>query len=1073
MSHYVHLVADFFVLRTPSLPFDFQEAWSAGTGASGPRPDSAGLRAQLKEAIGHPGIREALFVASADLEGSLDAWAADQLDAERSQRVEQSLIRYLTRMSSRATPFGLFAGCSVGAWGPVSQLEVPAWQKCSRRTRLDMDYLGHLLAAWEDDRELRSAQVYRPNSSLHRAAGRWHYAEARVLAGVGREYHLVALEATPHLELVLAQAAGGQSLARLTELVAEGAGVEAAEASGFLHDLVDAQVLVSGLNPPLTGREPMLALLAQLEASVQTRPLAAVLAKVQEDLQSLDAAGIGQAPDRYRAIIRALAVLPVPVEPRRLFQVDQFRPTAKVTLGPAVRQCLEEASDLLRRLTWPKPKGPLARFKEAFRQRYDGRMVSLLEALDPSAGIGFGLEGELGYAGAPLLEGLAFPSLASVPGRLLTDRDLYLMKRLLALNGAQVWDLEDRDLAALENPEPVRLPDAFSAVASLAATDAAAMAAGDFKVWMEHLHGPSGARLLGRFCHGDAELEAKVRAHLLAEEALRPELVFAEVVHQPDGRIGNILARPTLRKYEIPYLGVSGVALAQQILPEDLCLVLIGERLVLRSRRLGCEVVPRLSSAHNYSHGLPVYRLLAYLQEQESSHAGWSWAALAGLPFLPRVSRGRHVLSRARWRLEGVDLQPALTAKGTASFRAFQVLRDRLRLPRFVVLEEGDTTLWLDLDQPVRVQVLLHLVAKCDFFILVEAFPGPGELVAAGPEGRFCHELILPFLRQTAKLADGLPGPGKVDAPVALPGPPVPVRVLETRGFPPGSEWLYLKIYASESVADRILTETLRPFLAANRDGWDRWFYIRYADPEPHLRLRFHGDPAHLSGTVLPRLHQLLTPLLQAGLCWKIQLDTYEPELERYGGVQGLLLAERWFECDSEGALEQLGRVPGDAGAEQRWRNGLQSIDALLVGLGFDLAGKLGLVSRRRAAMALEFSAKGVLEVQLGGRFRSLRKDLEALLARPCVSSGAERQRAALERLRLAAEQGRLSVPLEDLASSLVHMQVNRLLRAGQRQHEFIFMDFLARLYRSQLAMHSIRSPNFTVQGKVELKINL
>ena len=95
---------------------------------------------------------------------------------------------------------------------------------------------------------------------------------------------------------------------------------------------------------------------------------------------------------------------------------------------------------------------------------------------------------------------------------------------------------------------------------------------------LQHVGGPSGANLLGRFCHGDPDLLAKVAEHLREEEALDPDAIFAEVVHLPEGRLGNVLLRPVLRRGEIPYLGRSGAAEDQQIPVTDLTLRLVGRQ---------------------------------------------------------------------------------------------------------------------------------------------------------------------------------------------------------------------------------------------------------------------------------------------------------------------------------------------------------------------------------------------------------------------------------------------------------------------------------------------------------------
>src|SRR5262249_52939312 len=142
--------------------------------------------------------------------------------------------------------------------------------------------------------------------------------------------------------------------------------------------------------------------------------------------------------------------------------------------------------------------------------------------------------------------------------------------------------LEEEDLRALEaeGPRPP-LPDALCAVATLAARSAEALDRGEFTYHLASAFGPSGVTLLGRFAHADRALEERVREHLREEEALRKDAVFAEVVHLPEGRLGNVIFRPVLRGHEIPFLGRSGGGLPIPI--TDLLVSVEAGRIVLRS----------------------------------------------------------------------------------------------------------------------------------------------------------------------------------------------------------------------------------------------------------------------------------------------------------------------------------------------------------------------------------------------------------------------------------------------------------------------------------------------------------
>jgi hypothetical protein len=549
------------------------------------------------------------------------------------------------------------------------------------------------------------------------------------------------------------------------------------------------------------------------------------LNSVRTQLAAIDQRGIGVELARYLQVADTLqsANTEVPVEISRLFQVDMVKPVLQAELSRSLMAEIERGIDVLQRIS-PRVNHSLADFCQAFQARYGDREVSLVEALDEESGIGFEVGDAPGMEGSPLLTRLDFPGLPDPVQMDWSERDAYLRRRL---HDALIHDeaelvLDDEDIRHLSFDEPARLPQAFAAMVRVAAPSGDALQRGEPCVFLDGVSGPSGARLLGRFCHVSTEVHDLVAEHLRAEEAQVPEAVFAEIVHLNEGRMGNILCRPVLRDYEIPFLGMSGALSHCQLPITDLLVTVRKGHAILRSRRLNRQVIPRLTTAHNFQlHTLGIYRFLGALQNQAYDPVGWRWGALAEAQRLPRVRYKCLVFARAQWRLTSQDCTPIIEAVGAESraatpevlevcrvhtLTAMRCLQTARGLPRFVVLAEGNNELPFDFDNVLSAETFAYTLASGatadhNSVILYEQFPSPDDLVVRGPEGGFTHEIIIPFIRTEAR-----PSP----AVVAMP------RSATTRSFPPGSPWLYAKLYTGYATADRVLREAVAPVVLAS-----------------------------------------------------------------------------------------------------------------------------------------------------------------------------------------------------------------------------------------------------------------
>ncbi|HYI07733.1 MAG TPA: lantibiotic dehydratase [Thermoanaerobaculia bacterium] len=1053
--------AGFFLLRTPLLPFDELAAWGARLRAPEAVHDTAALsealaadrrelRGWLRDLLFRPAVIEALHVASPALLEALETWRHDP-DSRKGRRAEESLVRYAIRMTSRATPFGMFAGCTIGRTGDRSRLFLGERSSYRRHSRLDTDYLFTLADELNQNRALRRSLRYRTNSSLYRAAGRLRYAEAR-LDGQMLSYHLVAVEPDDFLDAALARAAGGATPGEIAGAVAASdpdGEVSLEDAEGYVDELIDSQLVVSELWPAVTGAEAVHGMIETLEREGHGQ--AAVLRRTHEALEELDRQELGNDPSRYLDIARGLEPLPQRADSRRLYQVDLIKP-GEVVLDRAVLDEIARGVEVLHRFASPDVQDALEGFRDRFIDRYGmGRLVPLVEALDEEAGVGVSSVG-VGADTSPLLAGLNFGRNEQSQKVTWGPREELVLRKLTEAlaAGAPEIEITDEDLARLETPKRPPLPDSFQAMAMVGAADEGALAAGDFRVYLKSAFGPSGARIAGRFCHADEEIARLVSDHLQAEEALDPDAAFAEVVHLPSGRTGNVAARPVLRGWEIPYLGVSGAPRERQIPLDDLRITVEGPEVALYSARTGRRVLPRLTSAHNYVFGsLSVYRFLCSLQAQGvRTGLQWYWRPFDALPFLPRVRCGRVVLSRASWRITPEEIKSLAERRESERYAAVQQWREQRGIPRRVLLADEDIELFVDFDNVLSLDAFLAIVRTRDDVVVSEMWPDYDELPVRGPEGRFVHEIMVPFERRRT--------PVRRRAPSFSAG--------AERILPPTSRWLYLKLYTGAATADVVLRDAIAPLVAQALESGaaDRWFFLRYGDPQWHLRVRFGGEPERLRG-VIDLLGEHLDPALRDGQIWRWQLDTYEREVERYGGPAGVELSERIFHVDSEAVLAALQDLAGDRGADVRWRLALVGIDRLLGDFGFDLVARRDLLAMWRAGFGAELETGAELNRQLAQRLRATGEELYDLLTHvpgpdhplaggyAALDARSAKLAPLVAELRALESRGELTVPVADLAASYVHMFVNRLIRSDQRAHELVLYDLLHRLTMSRL----------------------
>ena len=691
----------------------------------------------------NPISMEAIFMASFDLYKEFKKWQEGGLDTSKTKKLSISLLKYASRMSSRCTPFGIFAGCNAGVFtDSISSIIPKTIDAHKRHTRLDMHYLVNITQEFSKNEILKKELNWYPNTSLYEVGNQYRYIEYAYCNKV-RNYSIEAVAKSVYIEAILVEAKSGKTIQELTKILVDDE-ITLEEATNFIETLIDNQLLISELEPSMTGGDYLPVMLTTLQRIKAPELLVNQASKISTQLDNLDKK-IGNSIATYVDILNTIEALGVKSDRKFLFQTDLFLKTQKNQLNRQLVSDLKKGMTLLNKITVPNKKKHLEKFKEAFIDRYEGKEVPLTEVLDNEMGISY-VQGLQHSASDPLIDDLLLPEVNEDKNKSLTWNPLLevLHKKLQDISIGQTLELQDSDFKDFEENWD-DLPNTMSSLIELINLK------GKQKVVVTSFGGSSAGNLLGRFCYGDQKLNDLVTEITKKEKELAPEAIHSEIVHLPESRTGNILRRPILRDYEIPYLGASKLPVDQQLLITDLLLSVRRNKLYLRSKKHNKQVIPHLTNAHKFSaNALPVYHFLCDMQTQNlRKNIYFNWGILAGqYSYLPRVTYQNLIFSKAQWiftkeewsKFNDVINQPELLLQKIKAWRI------KHGLPQYIQLVEGDNTLLVNLKNITSFQMLLQSL-KNKPQVILEEFLFTEDTVVKNESGSFTNQIVVAFYK--------------------------------------------------------------------------------------------------------------------------------------------------------------------------------------------------------------------------------------------------------------------------------------------------------------------------------------
>lgn len=1032
-----YTACDFYVARTPLLPIeDYFRVFASG--------DPAKISRELFARFKDPFLEETLAVASRESYEALHRLEAPD-KSRASDQMLSTLLKYYIRLTTRPTPYGLFSGVSLGTFGEENYLVLADADQHVKRARVDMEWLYAVIQKIESIPAVRMALRVRFNDYVYQQGDRLEKPNRTSLQLNSTDNEVgTTIRYTRQVQAV-------QELAKefvlfsdlLQELSKRNPEVPLEVIEAFLSQLLENEFLLSELRPPMVNTDALtyvLGILDHIEGDREVEDYQNHLTVIQRDIARYNADKIGAGLADFNAITGKMQSLH---KSDNYLQVDLRTNIDCNVLSSELKQELEEFVAAMLKIT-PEYQVPdeYAAYIDQFVEKYGfSAEVPVLELLDIDRGLGAPSYYAQGAVRRPASKRQESPKELRLK-RVLKSKTMLALK-----NGQRSFELTDRDIDYIAGTEKPDRPDA----------------PGDFLpsfelFLMAHPHknnvtpyaftvAPVFAsnglgKGFGRFRDMFSEEEtAGFREQYKRQKERLSGYAFVEIAEVPEhGRTSNVAMNESDCDYQL-MLSSNSCAGKERVTIDDLYVSVdsSSHRFVIRSKRLGKKVLLLSSSMLNPSFGSNALR---FLKEVSSKYRYDPITAFSSVidssdEYSPRITY-RHIIVKPETWVITKDILDWTDEREESFLPRFHAFREKWDMPRYVLLTHYDNRLLFDLENPVHLHEIFNIVKRQRSRpIKMMEMTCMGEGYAAQDEagGHYVTEIVVPFMASGSssagqQAAAGGYLPTRSDVRMNAMG----IRQQESVLLPGSDHWLYFKLYGTTKRRGELLAllyEQLESMV--QKEQIRKYFFIRYSDPEPHLRVRVQAIREEEVPQTFGRLMGWFEDLRQRGLLSGAVVDTYQRETERYGGPELIQAAEEYFFHDSRAVLSILRRRQAEKLELNPDYTGISFLVMALTAFGLSLdeiethlSGRSGQNDFRKEYQAdrKRYMAAANMEddwaaIRSAVEYPQVYGDLEPLKEALTAYAWAVRQ---------ADGEGNLTNSRLDIASAAIHMFCNRFV---------------------------------------------
>ncbi|MCZ4248660.1 lantibiotic dehydratase [Bacillus amyloliquefaciens] len=874
-----------FLIRTPTLPLNdyYNNMKDIKT--------KKALNDWVLNLINNSIIMEAIYVASPSLYQSLQIWNNIN-DHKRKEQIAISLNNYLIRMTSRTTPFGLFSSVTVGEFGNETSININPLNNVVKRCKPDMQWVYKLVRKLENDNSIFIELNVMCNQLVEKVGNRYilSYNSKGGIYNDNKETDKSSIGSSDPIDMILNLTQYSIEIKKILNLLKEQyPQVKEKKLLSLLHNLVVQDYLITDLRPSLLSKSPYSYVVNKVKTLKEKNRLQYQLDElisIESEIKNYEKLSIGDGLEQIKEIEKKMSKL---VKNDIYLQVNMsLNRKNEVIINNRVKKDLTDLSEFLMLFSclYSKPMH-LENYLNEFLIKYgDYREVALLELLNEDIGLG----APANYNNPKTTREILY---SDVNHKL----ESYLLKKIITSLKENSYEIEItlEELIALNDYnkgdiKQTEFIESFEVFGSIIAESIHSFNKGEYEIILNSENPVSnlGGKASGRFI--DLIKNENKTKEIYRGWRGTDNTVIAEMSYTPtNGKIANIMNVENLFDFEVN-LNNFYTKNKKNISISDIVVGVEEDTFYLKSKKLNEKIIINVNSLVNLDLTPNVFKFLHEVSLYNKQYVvGFHWGRFSESEFLPRVKYKRIILSPAIWNFKLSNFNGSKDVDYNEWLKTFTEWIKKWSVPKSIYLAEGDGKLLLDLNCTLHLKILYEKSKRKKNIKLIE-----NELYSlkTGSEdkNKYNIEFVFPIINNYKnKTKTNTKESAFINSNSSI----------VKKQF--GSDWLYLKLYFNSFRDEELISIEIPNFCnyLIKEKLIDKYFYVRFLDDKPHIRLRIHGDPHIILNKVLLKFKEWQTQLLTEGIINKTEISCYEREVERYGGPDFIDLCETLFYYDS------------------------------------------------------------------------------------------------------------------------------------------------------------------------------